>query len=78
MRSVLLVTSTILFCTVATLANAADLDVRRQKEAVAPPSAPVVDVACLRWVETTYSWYNYCDPVPYYGRGKYAWSGGLF
>ncbi len=78
MRSVLLVTSAILFCSVASVGNAADLAVPRQKEVAVPQAAPATQIACMRWIQQTYSWYNYCDPVPYNPRGKYAWSGELF
>jgi len=34
--------------------------------------------ANLRWVQTTYSWYNYCDPIPYYPRAaRWGWTWGL-
>ena len=78
MRTALLLTSTVFFCAVASLGNAADLTVPRQREAVVAEKAPAAELVCMRWVEQTYSWYNYCDPIPYYGRNKYAWSGGLF
>jgi hypothetical protein len=77
MRSAFLVTSTILFCTVASLGYAADLTAPRQKTVVAPQAAPA-EATCLRWVEQTYSWYNYCDPVPYSPRQKYSGFAGLF
>jgi hypothetical protein len=54
-------------------ASAADLPVSRHREAVIPLKAPAAGVACLRWVEQTYSWYNYCDPIPHYARRKYSW-----
>jgi hypothetical protein len=61
-------------------AFAADLALPKKEAVVSRPVAtPVVaDQVCLRFVEQTYSWYNYCDPIPYYGRNKYPWSGGLF
>jgi hypothetical protein len=31
--------------------------------------------ACLRWVQSNYSWYNYCDPIPYYPRATRYWWG---
>lgn len=56
---------------------AADLAVPKQQVEM-PTKAPVAERACLRWVEQNYSWYNYCDPVPYYPR-KYAYHWvGLF
>jgi hypothetical protein len=47
--------------------------------AVKAPKAPAVaEQACLRWVQTTYSWYNYCDPIPYYPRtARWGWAWGL-
>ena len=56
---------------------AADLAVQHQKAATVRRAAPV-EVACIRWVEQNYSWYNYCDPVPYYGRRKYVWPAGQY
>jgi hypothetical protein len=47
---------------------AADLAVPKQM----PTKAPPAEAVCLRWVEQNYSWYNYCDPVPYYPR-RYAY-----
>ena len=59
-------------------AFAADLALPK-KEAIISTHRPVVaEQVCLRFVEQTYSWYNYCDPIPYYGRNKYAWSGWVF
>ena len=78
MRAALLMTSTVVFCAVASLANAADLVVPQKREAAVEQKAPAAELACMRWVEQTYSWYNYCDPIPYYGRNKYAWWGGPF
>jgi len=38
----------------------------------------VAEQVCLRWVQTTYSWYNYCDPIPYYPRAaRWGWTWGL-
>jgi hypothetical protein len=58
-------------------AFAADLALPK-KETVISTQPVVADQYCLRFVEQTYSWYNYCDPIPYYGRHKYAWSGWIF
>jgi len=45
--------------------------------AVKAPKA-VAEQVCLRWVQTTYSWYNYCDPIPYYPRAaRWGWAWGL-
>jgi hypothetical protein len=35
-------------------------------------------VVCIQWVRQNQSWYNYCDPVPYFARttyGDYWWDG---
>lgn len=56
-------------------AQAADLAAPRQQQTTAAPRPAPAEAACLRWVEQTYSWYNYCDPVPYYGRQKATWLG---
>ena len=48
---------------------AADLNVPKQM----PTKAPVKQAACLRWVPQNYSWYNYCDPVPHYGKHENHW-----
>jgi hypothetical protein len=55
-----------LLCAATSSVLAADMVVKAPKEArvIAAP-------ACLRWVQQNYSWYNYCDPVPYYPRAKY-------
>jgi hypothetical protein len=50
---------------------AADMALPRHKEVVAPEKIAANEIACVRWVEQNYSWYNYCDPVPNYGRRKY-------
>ena len=54
---------------------AADLVRPAQKQVTVPVQPQATAVACLRWVEQTYSWYNYCDSIPYYGRQK-NWLGG--
>jgi len=57
---------------------AADLALPKKATVATTPQPVVADQYCLRFVEQTYSWYNYCDPIPYYGRHKYAWSGWIF
>ena len=52
---------------------AADLVVPKQMPTKA--AAPAKKLACLRWVPQTYSWYNYCDPIPYYGKHQNHWFG---
>jgi hypothetical protein len=37
--------------------------------------APTNEPACLRGVQQNFSWYNYCDPVPYYPRATRYWWG---
>jgi hypothetical protein len=60
-------------------AFAADLPVKAPpKEAVVQEVAPVAERVCLKWVEQTYSWYNYCDPVPYYSKHRYDTFAGFF
>jgi len=44
---------------------------------IAVPNAPPqeqksAEMVCLRWIPQTYSWYNYCDPIPYYTRREYT------
>jgi hypothetical protein len=59
-------------------ALAADLPVKAQKEAVVREAPVAAERVCLKWVNTTYSWYNYCDPVPTYSRHRYDGFAGLF
>ena len=49
---------------------AADMPVKATKEA-----RVVAEPVCLRWVQSNYSWYNYCDPIPYYPRPTRYWWG---
>ena len=72
MRTVSVAGSIALLCVITSSAFAADLAVPAQREAVAQPQP--TEVACLRWIEQTYSWYNYCDMIPYGGRHKQAQS----
>ena len=54
-------------------AVAADMSVPVATERrVAVVEAPV---DCIRWVRQNQSWYNYCDPVPYYPRATRYWWG---
>ena len=54
-------------------AGAADLQTRSSRTK-APYRVAVVDEAqCIRWVRQTKSWYNYCEPVPYYGLPPSHW-----
>jgi len=70
------VASTILLyaALIGSQASAADLALPKKQTVVS--RRPVVAAqVCLRFVEQTYSWYNYCDPIPYYSRDKYGWGG---
>jgi hypothetical protein len=56
---------------VAGSAVAADMAVPVERRAVAQEQ-----VDCIRWVRQNQSWYNYCDPVPYFAKttyGDYWW-----
>jgi hypothetical protein len=55
-------------------AGAADLP----RRVAVDRTVAVVDtpIECIRWVRQNQSWYNYCDPVPYFPRttyGDYWW-----
>lgn len=78
MRAARYLTGVVFLCAAMSAASAADMAVPRQKHAAIPEKAAPAEAACIKWVEQNYSWYNYCDPVPYYGRNKYVWQGGLF
>lgn len=71
MRALLFAAGMAALCIMSSPGIAADLAVP-QKDVVMPTKAPAAEAVCLRWVEQNYSWYNYCDPVPYYPR-KYAY-----
>jgi hypothetical protein len=77
MRTVPLAASIAVLCIMTSPGFAADLVAPHQKVVAAPKESKATEVVCLRWIEQTYSWYNYCDPIPYYGRQKNAWLGGL-
>jgi len=70
MRAFIIAVGAIVFCSVTSPGMAADMPVP-QKEVVMPTKAQPAEAVCLRWVEQNYSWYNYCDPIPYYGRKNY-------
>jgi hypothetical protein len=70
MRSILSVVAVALFCSASGAAYAADLPVKAPRQQTAVQTAAPAQT-CLRWVEQTYSWYNYCDPIPYYSRHRY-------
>jgi hypothetical protein len=69
MRAWMFAGAALAFCLTALPAGAADLIMPHAKRQVATTQrvAPR-QAACLRWVEQNYSWYNYCDPIPYYGK----------
>ena len=70
MRKTAIAAGIALLCATASQALAADMTTRGPK--VARVAAEPV---CLRWVQQNYSWYNYCDPVPYYPRATRYWWG---
>jgi len=70
MRKTAIAAGIALLCAAASQALAADMTARSPK--VARVAAEPV---CLRWVQQNYSWYNYCDPVPYYPRATRYWWG---
>ena len=70
MRTLSIAASFALFCALTSPVLAADMPVKATKEA-----RVVAEPACLRWVQSNYSWYNYCDPIPYYPRATRYWWG---
>jgi hypothetical protein len=73
MRKTAIAAATALACAAASPALAADMAVKAPKEA-----RVAAEQVCLRWVQQTYSWYNYCDPIPYYPRAaRWGWTLGL-
>ena len=70
MRKTAIAAGIALLCAAASQALAADMTTKGPK--VARVAAEPV---CLRWVQQNYSWYNYCDPVPYYPRATRYWWG---
>lgn len=75
MRALLCAVGTAAFCIMSSPGIAADMAMPKKAAVV---RAPAVEVACLRWVEQNYSWYNYCDPVPYRPRQNHNFFGELF
>ena len=61
----------VLLCAVTSPVFAADMAVK----ASPAPKVAAAEPVCLRWVQQNYSWYNYCDPVPYYPRSTRYWWG---
>ena len=70
MRRTAIAAGIALICASASPVLAADMATKGPK--VARVAAEPV---CLRWVQQNYSWYNYCDPVPYYPRDTRYWWG---
>jgi len=70
MRTLSIAAGFALLCAGASPVLAADMPVKATKEA-----RIVAEPACLRWVQSNYSWYNYCDPIPYYPRATRYWWG---
>ncbi len=77
MRKILFAACAAVVCIMSSPGIAADLTVPPRKEAVVPKKA-AADLVCLRWIEQTYSWYNYCDPIPYSPRHAHDWFIGIF
>jgi hypothetical protein len=69
MRKMAIAAGIALLCAATSPVLAAEVAVKAPKRVVA--AEPV----CLRWVQQNYSWYNYCDPVPYYPRATRYWWG---
>lgn len=69
MRKTAIAAGIALLCAAASQAPAADMATKASKKVAA------VEPVCLRWVQQNYSWYNYCDPVPYYPRNTRYWWG---
>ena len=70
MRKTAIAAGIALLCAAASQALAADM-ITKGPKAARVAAEPV----CLRWVQQNYSWYNYCDPVPYYPRSTRYWWG---
>ena len=72
MRTIKLVAGVaLLFFAITSPVLAADMAVKASKA----PKVAAAEATCLRWVQQNYSWYNYCDPVPYYPRSTRYWWG---
>lgn len=72
MRTLPIAAGIALLCAVTSPVLAADMAVKAPKEA---PRVSTAEAVCLRWVQQNYSWYNYCDPIPYYPRSTRYWWG---
>lgn len=78
MRMAFVVLGAALFCFASSSGNAADLPLPHHQHYMPVKALPQKTASCMRWVEQNYSWYNYCDPVPYYGRHENHWFPGPF
>jgi len=67
MRTMAVAASVALLCMMTSSVFAADMTVP-----AAPQEQKSAEMVCLRWIPQTYSWYNYCDPIPYYTRREYT------
>jgi hypothetical protein len=72
MRTMLIAAGFALLCAVTSPVHAADMVVKAPKE-----TKVAAEPVCLRWVQQNYSWYNYCDSIPYYPRATRFWWQGL-
>ena len=70
MRALAIAAGFAVLCGITSPVLAADMAVKATKEA-----RVVAEPMCLRWVQQNYSWYNYCDPIPYYPRATRYWWG---
>jgi len=70
MRTLLIAVGLAVLCAATSPVLAADMAVKAPRERVA-----VAEPVCLRWVQQNFSWYNFCDPVPYYPRNTRLWWG---
>jgi hypothetical protein len=71
MRTIVISAGIALLYAVTSPVFAADMAVKSARA----PRVAAAEPVCLRWVQQNYSWYNYCDPVPYYPRSTRYWWG---
>jgi len=70
MRTLRIAVGLAVLCAAVSPVLAADIPAKAPRERVA-----VAEPVCLRWVQQNFSWYNHCDPVPYYPRATRLWWG---
>ena len=70
MRAFVIAIGALAFCSMSSPVTAATMPVP-PPALVRAAKAPAAEAVCLRWVETNYSWYNYCDQIPYDPRKDY-------